>query len=93
MVVTIRGKPQPAQQAATSDRPQALALNVDFHVAILEAAEIDLPNGSLLPVTASIGGALFGEVQGDSREQLMERADRRLYESKRNGRNRVTVTD
>lgn len=58
----------------------------------IEAAEIELADGSLLPVTASVGGALFGEIENETAETLMARADRRLYQSKEDGRNRVTTT-
>jgi len=42
-----------------------------------------------LRVTVSVGGSLIRP--GDSLESLLERADRLMYESKRQGRNRVTV--
>ena len=58
----------------------------------IEAAEIELPDGALLPVTASVGGALFGEIENETPETLMARADRRLYQSKQDGRNRVTTS-
>lgn len=57
----------------------------------IEGAEISLPNGGLLPVTASLGGALLGEVPNDNGTALLERADRRLYDSKSSGRNRATL--
>ncbi len=76
-----------------------LAQANDFEIGIIadrlrasiEAAEIELPDGSLLPVTASIGGALLGEAEGDTGEKVLARADRRLYQSKQDGRNRVTL--
>jgi len=60
--------------------------------AAIEAMEVTLPDGSFLPITASIGGALFGELTNDTGASLLERADRRLYASKDNGRNQVTLT-
>lgn len=60
--------------------------------AAIESAEIELPDGALLPVTASIGGALFGEQKNETPETVMARADRRLYQSKQDGRNRVTLS-
>ncbi len=59
----------------------------------IESAEVTLPDGSLVPVSASIGGALFGEVANDTAASLLARSDRRLYLSKANGRNRVTLGD
>lgn len=58
----------------------------------IAGAEIELSDGAMLPVTASVGGALFGEIENETPETLMERADRRLYQSKQDGRNRVTTT-
>ena len=42
-----------------------------------------------LPVTVSIGIALSSETDISTIDQLKQRADERLYEAKRNGRNRV----
>ena len=44
------------------------------------------------PITASVGVATFGR-DADSPERLIELADRALYRSKEDGRNRVTMTD
>ncbi len=60
--------------------------------ASIESGEIGLPDGSRLPVTASVGGALFGEIANETAATMMERADRRLYQSKEDGRNRATTT-
>ncbi|MFW6366378.1 MAG: diguanylate cyclase, partial [Spirochaetota bacterium] len=48
--------------------------------------------GERIEVTLSIGIALFPE-DGSSFEQLMQKADAALYNSKRCGRNRITVYD
>ncbi len=44
-----------------------------------------------LCLTVSIGGSMF--VDGDTRETILERADQRLYASKREGRNQITLED
>jgi diguanylate cyclase (GGDEF)-like protein len=46
-------------------------------------------NGKKLQVTVSIGATVIQP--GDTRETLVQRADELLYESKNNGRNRVTL--
>ena len=46
-----------------------------------------------LKVTISIGVATYPDVAVSGPEQLIEAADEALYQSKRNGRNRVTVAD
>jgi len=53
---------------------------------------IPLPDGGWISVTASIGGALAGEEQNETGPGLVERADKRLYEAKRSGRNRVVIS-
>ena len=50
---------------------------------------IRLLDGTVLPITASIGLAIA--TPDDSAESLIERADRALYTSKAGGRNRVTL--
>ncbi len=57
----------------------------------VEDCEFVLDDGSPLRITVSIGGSRFGEVPGDSAEMFMRRADQRLYLSKRDGRNRVSL--
>ena len=44
-----------------------------------------------IPVTASIGTASLNH--GESKESLLERADKALYEAKKTGRNKVTVAE
>ena len=44
-----------------------------------------------LCLTVSIGGSML--VDGDTRETILERADQRLYASKREGRNQITLED
>ncbi|MGB5397472.1 MAG: GGDEF domain-containing protein, partial [Gammaproteobacteria bacterium] len=45
--------------------------------------------GSACPITASVGIASFDE--GDTADSVMNQADKALYESKNNGRNRCTL--
>jgi diguanylate cyclase (GGDEF)-like protein len=42
-----------------------------------------------IPVTASFGVATFDEIEGGEAEAFLALADRRLYEAKTGGRNRV----
>jgi len=55
----------------------------------LEAAMIELPDGSEVSVTASFGVGVKGELE--RAEQLVASADEALYEAKRNGKNRVVA--
>ncbi len=48
-------------------------------------------NGGQISVTASIGAALIHK--GETMEDIIERADRLMYQSKQDGRNRVTSED
>ena len=57
----------------------------------LEAATVELPNGSEVSVTASFGVAVKGGLE--RAEQLVASADEALYEAKRNGKNRVVTVD
>ena len=57
----------------------------------LEAAAVELPNGSKVGVTASFGVAVKGGLE--RAEQLVASADEALYEAKRNGKNRVVTVD
>ncbi|MCL6581858.1 MAG: GGDEF domain-containing protein, partial [Firmicutes bacterium] len=56
--------------------------------AMVEHSSLDL-NGERVSVTVSIGGTVA--VPGDDPSSLVRRADELMYESKRAGRNRVTV--
>jgi diguanylate cyclase (GGDEF)-like protein/PAS domain S-box-containing protein len=57
---------------------------------MLEQAEVKYEAQSL-KVTASFGLALIQKESGLTLEQLIDRADQALYQSKREGRNRITV--
>jgi diguanylate cyclase (GGDEF)-like protein len=57
----------------------------------LEAAAIELPDGSVLHVTSSFGVAVKGTLE--TPEQLVAAADEALYEAKHDGKNRVAVAD
>ncbi len=56
----------------------------------IEAKEFELDGGVTARVTASIGVAAFPD-HGRDRETLLKLADETMYDSKRNGKNRVTV--
>lgn len=52
------------------------------------AEEVAVLHGETVRITVSIGGAVFPE-DGTSSEDLLVRADERLYRAKREGKNRV----
>jgi len=54
----------------------------------IENHEIEVMNGEMVTVTASFGIATFDE-DGNSPDDLLVRADERLYKAKRQGKNRV----
>ncbi|OWA35934.1 hypothetical protein B9G55_08625 [Saccharibacillus sp. O16] len=58
--------------------------------AAIEASAFDLPDTRSISVTASIGIA-YAEYASRTFEELYQQADSALYESKRNGKNRVTL--
>ncbi len=55
---------------------------------LVEKTRVEYPE-SPFSITISIGAALA--IDGDTPETLLDRADELLYESKENGRNRVTI--
>jgi diguanylate cyclase (GGDEF)-like protein/PAS domain S-box-containing protein len=57
---------------------------------LLEQAEV-MYEAQLLKVTASFGLALIQKESSLTLEQMIDRADQALYQSKRQGRNRITV--
>lgn len=60
--------------------------------AAVEGAQIPLPDGvGVLQVTVSGGGAYAPAWVRSTIEHWMERADRQLYEAKRQGRNRILI--
>ena len=59
--------------------------------AVIESTEVELNSGQKIQVTMSFGLAQFDIETGEDVETLIERADEALYESKDNGRNRVTA--
>lgn len=56
----------------------------------VNAQEIELPNGQRLSVTLSLGIAAFEE-DGISPDDLLIKADERLYKAKRTGKNRAFI--
>ena len=48
-------------------------------------------NGATIKITISAGGVQFSKDDSISQQELIESADRGLYLSKKNGRNRVTI--
>ncbi|TSE23458.1 Response regulator PleD [Tepidimonas sediminis] len=70
--------------------PRAAALAERVRAAVA-AEPVTLPDGRLLPVTASVGGALAPPWVRTNLEHWLERADRQLYAAKAGGRNRVSL--
>jgi len=56
---------------------------------LVRQSHLTLPNHSTLSVTISIGGTLVRE--NDTIDSVVDRADRLMYQSKANGRNRITI--
>ncbi|NOY27420.1 MAG: sensor domain-containing diguanylate cyclase [Oligoflexia bacterium] len=61
--------------------------------ASIEALTVDIGDDKCLTVTMSFGVAELSLDTGDTVEALIKRADVALYQSKENGRNRVTLHD
>jgi len=68
--------------------PTPLQTLCERHRVLVASSGIDLPDGRLA-ATVSIGGTLVRP--DDQRDSLIERADAAMYESKKAGRNRVTI--
>ena len=71
-----------------SDLAGALQLAKRLRLAISKA-RVELPNGRMLKVTASVGVAVKADLT--SPEELIAAADDALYEAKRAGKNRVVA--
>jgi diguanylate cyclase (GGDEF)-like protein len=63
-------------------------LVVDRLRSSIAAEEMQVLHGERVRITVSVGGAVFPE-DGTSSEDLLVRADERLYKAKREGKNRV----
>ncbi len=70
-------------------RPDALFALADRLRRLVENSELTNENGETIKVTVSVGAT--DAIQNDTVESLIHRADRLMYESKKNGRNRVSV--
>ncbi len=55
----------------------------------IENSWIDVRGNNVLKVTASIGGVLAA--RGESPEEMIDRADKKMYYAKQEGRNRINV--
>jgi diguanylate cyclase (GGDEF)-like protein/PAS domain S-box-containing protein len=69
---------------------QAIEMSERARKTIAQLALADEPDGKLISITSSFGVAAI-EHQPESLSQLIDRADKALYHSKRTGRNRVTA--
>jgi diguanylate cyclase (GGDEF)-like protein len=56
---------------------------------LVEKSLLTVENGETIGVTVSIGATIAG--MGDTTETLIERADKLMFESKRRGRNLVSL--
>ncbi len=74
-----------------TDEPGALVVAERLRSAIAEHAFLEGAADAPGPVTVSIGVACFPE-ESLSAEQLISRADSRLYQAKTDGKNRVRAT-
>jgi diguanylate cyclase (GGDEF)-like protein/PAS domain S-box-containing protein len=70
-------------------RPEDLFALSDRLRRLVEKSQLTIENGEVLGVTVSIG-ATVARV-GDTIETLVERADKLMFESKRRGRNQVSI--
>lgn len=72
------------------DLSQAIEMSDRAREKIAQLALTDEPDGKPISITSSFGVAAI-EHQPESLSQLIDRADKALYHSKRTGRNRVTA--
>jgi diguanylate cyclase (GGDEF)-like protein len=59
----------------------------------LETSPLELPEGDIVTITASLGVDQFSPVMMESQEQFLKRVDELLYQAKNLGRNRVAHQD
>ncbi len=69
--------------------PDALLMIGEKLLQLVSHSHLTLPDKRILSTTISIGGTL--NRKEDSLESLVDRADRLMYQSKANGRNRITI--
>jgi diguanylate cyclase (GGDEF)-like protein len=67
---------------------EAICIPAEKIRVLVECSQLN-HNGNLLSVTVSIGGTVLHP--GDTPESIVQRADQFMYQSKKSGRNRVSV--
>jgi diguanylate cyclase (GGDEF)-like protein/PAS domain S-box-containing protein len=75
--------------AIINDADEKILIAVAEKLRIMILNSLLMINDQLVQVTVSVGGTLIKN--GDTPETAVQRADELMYQSKRNGRNRVTI--
>lgn len=69
--------------------PSSLLMIGEKLLNLVRRSHLPLPDKRILSVTISIGGTLVRK--DDTTDSVVDRADRLMYQSKANGRNRITI--